>query len=386
MTNNVWSMNISHFFIEIYLFMHISLIPIFIKEFHLSLFQVSFIATIPTLAGLIVSLISGVLIDKIGAKPILVIGMALQVFGGFLVAECWDLVFLFVGVTFISTASPLYHNSGLATISRVLENQALSKAVGIHNAMGSFGAFLGLITLPIILVYKNWRFSYLIWTVPILIWTLLLLRLKIDSSYKSKGSNVVKSERTILLKSFIRFLLSMGLCQMGFIAISTFITSYMVLEKGLSETIASLIFAIGPLIGIISSISAGQLSSRVGDRKFLVLIMIGAAICVIGIPFTPTTSILAIVYLFFSFFSNSIWTPMTSITASLTPLNRRGFAYSLSMSTFQLVFVITPPLVAKIVEFSSFWIMFPVSFILIIVSIFALGISTIRSHKLVSDK
>jgi MFS family permease len=219
-----------------------------------------------------------------------------------------------------------------------------------------------------------------------LIWTLLLLRLKIDSSYKSKGSTEFKSEPTILLKSFIRFLLSMGLCQMGFVIITIYITSYMVLERGLSEAIASLIFAIGPLIGIISSISAGHLSSRVGDRKFLVMIMIGSAICIISIPFTPTTSILAIAYLFFSFFSNSIWTPMTSITASLTPLNRRGFAYSLSMSTFQLVFVITPPLIATIIELFSFWVMFPLSSLLIIVSIFALRMSTIRSHILIPNK
>jgi len=383
--NTVWSMNISHFFIEIYLFMHISLIPIFIKEFKLSLFEVSFIATIPTLAGLIVSLVSGLLIDRIGAKPILVLGMALQVFGGFLVAECWDTLLLYVGVTFISTASPLYHNSGLATISRVLENKTLSKAIGIHNAMGSFGAFLGLITLPIILVYRNWRFSYLVWTVPILIWTLLLLRLKINFNYMPKEGAEIKSERVVIFKSFIRFLLSMSLFLIGFVSINTFITSYMVLERGLSEAIASLIYAIGPLIGIISSISAGQLSSRVGDRRFLVLIMIGSAICAIGIPFTPSTSILAIVYLFFSFFSNSVWTPMTSITASLTPLNRRGFAYSLSMSTLQIVFVITPPLIAKIVEFSSLWIMFPISFVLIVMGVLALRIST-RSYKLISNK
>ncbi|MGQ9781425.1 MAG: MFS transporter [Nitrososphaeria archaeon] len=118
--------------------------------------------TTPTLIGLIVSLLSGFVIDRIGTKPILVTGMALQVLGGFLIGQSLDTITLFLGVTFVSTASPLYHNSGLATISRSLKAKELSRAMGLHNAMGSLGAFLGLLTLPLAISTRGWRFSYLL--------------------------------------------------------------------------------------------------------------------------------------------------------------------------------------------------------------------------------
>ena len=75
------------------------------------------------------------MVDRIGAKPILLLGMILQGFGGVIVAGSWTVVTLIFGLTCISVASSFYHNSGLSTISRSLMPNNLSKAMGLHNAI-----------------------------------------------------------------------------------------------------------------------------------------------------------------------------------------------------------------------------------------------------------
>ena len=82
----VLAISMSHLLTEVYFLMHLVLIPVFLEEFNLSLFEVSFIVTIPTAIGLIMNFFSGFMVDRIGAKPILLSGMILQGFGGAIVA------------------------------------------------------------------------------------------------------------------------------------------------------------------------------------------------------------------------------------------------------------------------------------------------------------
>ncbi|MGQ9781426.1 MAG: MFS transporter [Nitrososphaeria archaeon] len=209
-----------------------------------------------------------------------------------------------------------------------------------------------------------------------MIWTLFVHKVKIITTFETRKNAVNEAWESVLTRHFTYYLMSMAICQMGFVTIQTFITSYLVIERGLSEMIASLIFSIGPLIGILSSLFAGHFASRIGDLRFLALILIASAISALTMPFPDPIYILAMIYLIFTFFSHAIWTPMTAITASLTPANRRGLAYSLSMATFQLMFALTPPLVAKLIECTSFWIMFPLSCILILTGVIILRLSS----------
>ncbi|MFC1507379.1 MFS transporter [Thermoproteota archaeon] len=371
----VLAISMSHLLTEVYFLMHLVLIPVFLEEFNLSLFEVSFIVTVPTAIGLVMNFFSGFMVDRIGAKPILLLGMILQGFGGVLVAGSWTVVTLIFGLTCISVASSFYHNSGLSTISRSLMPNKLSKVMGFHNAMGAGGASLGLLTLTLALTYGHWRSAYIVWVIPIWIWSLFLLKIR-HLPYYEKNENDPSPTKSILTKDFVSFLSSMGIRQAGATVILTFITTYMVFIRGFSEATASFIFTLGPPIGILSSLFAGYLGFRLGDKKVLMLVILGAAGTIILMPFTSTTISLIIVFLCFAFFKDSVWAPFSSITAKLTPSNRRGLAYSLSMSTQQSIIAFTPPIAAKFIETTSLNVMFPLSFILLIISTIILNFSS----------
>ncbi|WP_455280589.1 MFS transporter [[Eubacterium] cellulosolvens] len=371
----VLAIGISHLLTEVYFLMHLVLIPVFLEEFNLGLFEVSFIVTVPTAIGLVMNFFSGFTVDRIGAKPILLLGMAVQGFGGLVVAESWTVITLIFGLTCISVASSFYHNSGLSTISGSLMPNKLSKAMGLHNAMGAGGASLGLLTLTLALTYGDWRSAYIIWIIPTWIWCLFLMRTR-HLPYYEKHEKDHRPSKSILTKDFVSFLSSMGIRQAGITVILTFMTTYMVFIKGFTETTSSFIFTLGPPIGILSSLFAGYLGFMLGDKKVLMLVILGAAGTVILMPFTSTTIFLIIVFLCFAFFKDSVWAPISSITAKLTPSNRRGLAYSLSMSTQQSIIAFTPPIAAKFIEGTSLNAMFPLSFSLLIISTIILNFSS----------
>ncbi|MEM2180075.1 MAG: MFS transporter [Nitrososphaeria archaeon] len=375
--NPVWLMNISHMLIEVYLFIHVSLLPVFIKSFSLSIFEVSLVVTGPRVFSLLVSLVSGALIDKVGAKPILVLGMFSQAIGGILVAISWDIITLFIGITFINIASPLYHNSGLSTISRFLDGKKLNGMMGIHNALGSLGSAIALFLLPIILLYGDWRLAYLIWIPPILIWAILLIGTKhIDSKISRKKTNL--SIKLIFRKNFVKYLVALSFSFAASTAITTYITSYLVFEKNLTEAISSLIFAIGPILGIFASLFSGKIAGTVGEKRLITIIMFFSALSIILIPLSSSTILLASLYVVFAFLSSAIWPPVSALTAKLTPVSFRGVGYSLTTSTYQLIFAVTPPIVAKLVELYSLEIIFPTSFILTVSSLILLQIVSIK--------
>ena len=368
MKHSIWTIAISHMFIEIFFLMHLALIPVFLKEFNLTLVEASLIVTVPTSLGLLTNVSSGFLVDRIGPKPILVCGMMLQAIGGFVVASSWDIMSLLSGASCIGIASSFYHNSGLSIISKDLKKYELSKGMGFHSAMGSVGTTMGLLTLPIMLTYYNWRLAYIIWTIPILFWAFNLMRIRLRSINLPERTKV-RSARSILSKDFVSFLIAMGFRQSGAIIIVTFITTYMVLLRDLSEVTSSLIFAIGPPMGIFSSLISGYLGYSLGNKKVLILVMVGAMFSVAFMHFAPTTLLLVLIFLCFMFFNQAVWAPLASITATLTPSNRRGLGYSLSMSSQQAIIAVSPLLAAKLIEDSSLLIMFPLSVALIFISI-----------------
>ncbi len=372
MLSPIWLMNTSHMLIEVYSLMHISLLPVFVKQFNLSLFEISLIVTGPRIFGLLTSLFSGPLIDRVKAKHLLILGMILQAIGGFFIAISWNIYSLFFGTILVNIASPIYHNCGMSVISRCVDGKELDKALGVHNALGSLGSALGLFLLPIFLLYSDWHLAYFIWVPFSLAWMVVLYQTKINSQKIIEGSNL--SPNLIFNPNFVKFLIAICLSFAGSITLTTYITSYMVFERRLSEAISSLIFAIGPLLGILSSLFSGSLASILGEKIFLIMLLSLSSISIILLPLAPSILLLAILYVIFIFLNSAIWPPIHAITAGLTPLNVRGFAYSLTTSGYHFLFAITPSLIAKVIELTYIEIIFPISFGLTLASILLLTI------------
>jgi len=365
-------------FIEIFFLIHLALIPTFIKEFNLNLFQASLIATVPSLAVLLSYIPVGILVDKVGAKPMLLTSMIIEGLAALLISQIRDYLFLVLAVSLIKISSPIYHTSGLSAVSRMSDLKSTGKMMGWHNALGSLGATIGLLSLSVLGGNQGWRFVYLFWSVPVLAWCIPILKSEVKHYEENPGGTEVKGVMLTDFKTILNFRFSLLMSIIAFrdfgtSAISTFITTYMVEARGLSQEVASMIFGLGPLIGILSSLICGHLSSRFGNAKTLLWMVVGSLLSLIPLSLANSLNLLMMAYTIYSFFNNGAWSPIGALVASLTPSSMRGVGYSIYFFTEGMVTTAQPTTTAIIIEYTDLNVIFPIGISLLSVCAAVLG-------------
>lgn len=374
MEKPLWMVYTTHMFIEIYLLIQVAIIPVIIREFQLGFLEASLIATVPSLVALLMNIPSGFLADRFSTHHLLFASMIIEGVAALVVSQTSSFWALVVGASFMRIASPIYHISGLSQISRLNKPEEMSRSVGFHNALGSLGAAAGLVSLTFFLSTTGWRWTYLFWSFPIIAWGLILLisphlRIKQRRIQERQRKSQFSKLSLLLSPALLIFLLVIATRHIGDTGSSTFMTTYFVDVRDLSETTASLVFGLGPFIGILGSLSGGYLGQKLGARRALNWIILCSAISLLTLSFTSQLYLLTLVYLVYSLFSSAVWSPVNTIVAHITPEKDRGLSYSVYFLTEGLVASIAPSLAAGVIELSSVWHIFPFSVTFFIISL-----------------
>lgn len=374
MEKRLWMICTTHMFIEIYLLIQVALIPVIVREFQLSLLEASLIATMPSIVSLLINIPSGVLADRFSTNHLLFASMIIEGVSAFIISQTNSFWALVIGVTFMRIASPLYHVSGLSQISRFTKPENISRSVGFHNALGSLGSAIGLVSLTLFLSTTGWRWTYLFWSFPIIVWGFILLtspQLKIKQFKIRTNPSRKRSARlfSVFSPALVLFLAVIAVRELGATGTSTFMTTYFVDFRNLPETIASLVFAFGPVMGIVGSLGGGFFAERLGARRALKWTILCCAILLLTLSLVSHLYLLALVYLVYALFSNALWSPMNTIVASITPETERGLSYSFYFFTEALMDSIAPSIAAGVILLSSVWHVFPFSVAFFIISL-----------------
>lgn len=367
----------THMFIEIYLLIQVAIIPVIVREFQLSLLEASLVATVPSIAALLMNIPSGFLADRFNTNHLLFASMLIEGVSALIISQTNSFWTLVIGAAFMRIASPIYHVSGLTQISRLAKSDQMSRPVGFHNACGNIGSAAGLISLTIFLSTTGWRWTYLFWSFPIIVWGFVLLtspQLKIRQSRVRPDPSKSKVPKLlhVLSPTLLIFLVAIAIRELGATSTSTFMTTYFVDFRNLSETTASLVFALGPIIGIFGALSGGYFGEKLGPRKALNYIILCCTISLLALSFVSPLYLIAIVYLTYTLFNNALWSPMNTIVASVTPESDRGLSYSFYFFTEGLIASIAPSIAAGVIELSTVWYIFPFSVTFFITSLLVL--------------
>jgi MFS family permease len=169
----------------------------------------------------------------------------------------------------------------------------------------------------------------------------------------------------------------------GFTGSTTFMTTFFVETRGLSETMSSLIFGLGPFIGIVGSLYGGFWAERTGAKKALSWAVL---LCALGLTLLAVASDLYLIvpiYVFYSFFSSTVWAPINTLVARLTPLSNRGLSYSVYFFTEGLLNSVAPTLAAGVIELTSVWAVLPFSVVFFIACVVTLQLLPTKSSEIV---
>jgi len=381
MRHTYWSLfvcSITHTFIHVFTMMHAALIPVFIKEFGLFIFEAGMLVSIPQALSVSISLPYGVIIDRIDPRKLIALSLLMAGFGGLAVSQAGNFLTLLLPLSFIPLSSTIYHPPALTMVSELFPEEKRSRILGIHAAGGTTGVAIGPITLGLILENFGWRFSYLVWCVPVLLSTLLLLSLPgvkhaarkemLTEEDRGAADESIDSNSKMIRRGFILLLIAMSVNSIGQQALSAYMTVYLVSIRSLSESSASLLYGFSPFVGILGSLVGGYLGDRLGNKRWMSAAYMGRIFVYTGIWLGPLWMLVA-VYLTGGFFGGSTLGPLTSLVARFSPKKRRGLAYVIFMLFPSLMGSISPLIAAKLIELYDINGLFPFAIILTSISI-----------------
>lgn len=371
---------VTHVFIHVYSIMYTALLPVFISEFQLSLFESGLLASIPLIVSVTFSFPYALFADKINAKKSIALCLVMSGLSGLALTFAEDVVSLVVPLTLIQLSSVIYHPLALTIVSELMPTKRRSRALGIHGAGGTAGVAIGPITLGLVIGSYGWQTAYLIWAIPILLSTLFLLKLQDPSLLRNKSAETEDSaleNETGAAKnhrqSYFLLLLAITIQGLGAQSIGTYMTTYLVSNRGLKEDMASLLYGLNSAVGIIGALGGGYLAGYSGNKRWMTIAYAVGMMVYFGIWQGPMWILIA-TYLIGGYFGASTMGPSTSLAAEFSHRNRRGLAYTIFMLPFSLIGAVAPIIAAGVIELYGIQTLFPFAISLTLISIIILGL------------
>jgi MFS family permease len=346
---------VTHTLTHVFARVHTTLFPILKDEFSLSLQQLGIIAAIPPLCQTILSIPTGLLSDKVGARKMIVVSLVVAAIGSLVASQTLTPAMLIVAVSLVYINTTLYHPAAYSFVTRLFEPRDRSRALGIHGAGGTFGVAIGPISLSILLgVFAlGWRQAYLFWFFPVVLGIVAVLRTKSepgDQPVSAVEGKTTVDATSLFSVSLVMFLLFIGVRTVARSMAESFMALYLVENRGLSESLSSLCIGGSSLMGIVAAPLGGFLAARYGEKKWLLAVLTVAFAC-FGLAFmVPNVILFVFLYLAYGFFNFLGMAANAAIMAQLCPSKRRGLGYALFFLPSSIMGAVAPMIGASIGE------------------------------------
>lgn len=374
------AMTVTHMLTHVFQRIHLALFPILREEFDLSLQQLGVIAAIPFLCQAILAIPTGVLSDRFGSKKLILVSLAVAVFGSLMASQTLNPIMLTVAVSLVYINTVIYHPASYSFTTRLFKSRDRSKALGVHGAGGTFGMAIGPISVSVLMALFafGWRQVYLFWVVPLFIGVMMILRLKSEPTDDAKDDAKTEAKPMIQRKSLftlslVMFLVFVAVRNTAVQMIETFFTVYLEDQRGLNEILASLIYGGSSLVGIVAAPLGGVVAAKVGEKKW-VLISLSIAYVSLGLAVVvPNIAIFTTLYLTYGFFNTLSMAANSAIMAHLSPSRQRGLGYALYFLPSEIMGVLSPIIAAFVAAAFGLTSIFTVA-----LAIFVAGLVVLR--------
>lgn len=144
-------------------FSHLIIAPLFpwIKnEFGLSYSELGLLMTTFYVTSFIVQSISGIWVDRHGARPVLFVGLGLLILGSFTVGISSYYWMLMLGMCITGIGNGVFHPVNYTLINHLVKPKNLPHAYSVHGVTGYLGwAAAPLFLLSLTALFGNWRIA-----------------------------------------------------------------------------------------------------------------------------------------------------------------------------------------------------------------------------------
>ena len=376
-------MTVTHTLTHLFQRMPSALFPTLMKptEFNLTLQQVGIIAAIPPLCSAILSIPMGLLSDRYGSKRMVFISMIVSAVGCLIASQAPGPLMFIVAISLLSINTTIYHPAAYSFTTKLVAPKDRPRALGVHGAGGTFGMSIGPISLSILMAFLafGWRQVYLFWFIPLVLGALAVLRIRsepfedVQERSPEREDTGPQGEPTKLLTtSLLMFLVFVGIRTVGRSMIGSFLPIYMVNVKGLSDTLANLVYGSSTLMGLVAAPLGGAIAVRFGEKRWLLAVLTLSYASLAVAFLVPSTTAFVAFYLLSGFFNFLGMAANSSIVAKLSSSEQRGLGYALFFLPGSVMGAVAPVIAAYIGGVYGITAIFYASLFVYLASLFTL--------------
>jgi NNP family nitrate/nitrite transporter-like MFS transporter len=267
------------------------LAPIISKELDLTPAEKGFMVAVPTLAGAILRLVNGFLVDKIGQKVTGAIGQVI-VIAGLLAAWHFGVDSLngLIAVGVILGFAGASFAVALPLASRWYPPEHQGKAMGIAG-MGNSGTVFAALFAPLLAKTFGWNNVLGFAVIPVAIVFVLYMIFVKDSPHqppaRSMGVYVKDYGKMLAQADAWWFILFYGVTFGGFVGLGGSLPLFYTGELGMTPIYAGYATAACVFAGSLVRPLGGALADRIGGVKTLSLVYMAAVLLLVAISFAP---------------------------------------------------------------------------------------------------
>jgi len=323
----------------------VPLFPLYLESLHASEIQIGLILSLASVFSTIIMIPSGILMNRIGKKKMLVISVILAFFPPIFIAFIDNLVLVTPLYVIYTSSFAFFIISRMAMITENADPSNRATVFGVMNIAWPIGG----IVAPTLSGYLVENYG---WT-PIFLVSSVLMGLSIIPTYMLSEPKKVEMKKTdspikisIWDRKYISFMVFMSLFHvlMGILEASnnTILPLYLKNQIFLSPYIIGLFFTLPSVSMLFTQVLSGWLADRYGRKRILVL-------CLVPVPFlfslwlfTTNWVTLIIVYTVIVSFWSMTWPSSVALLSDYIPSELIGTALGIRMTSMRLGMTIGP--------------------------------------------
>ena len=223
---------------------------------------------------------------------LVIVGLSLMLLS--LAASAW---LLRAGLALLGAGAGLYAPSGIATLTGVAHARHWGKALAMHELGFILGFFSAPLLVELALRFASWRVLYALLGVICLLVAFLYARVASGGRFAGAAPRLrhitaIFSQVTFWVVALF-FVLAVGL-EVG---VYSMLPTFLVAERGMSETVANSLVAVSRLTSVLLVFSSGFLADRFGARLLIAVVCVAAGLATVLIGVAGGAALVAAVVL-----------------------------------------------------------------------------------------